>query len=830
MNRKENDETLVALTLLGRTEAYELLVLRWQGVVLRCALSVIRDPSLAEDAMQETFLSAWKKLETLKEPAKFGAWICRIAKNTAKNALAHRRDCISLTVLENRESEGCEFSEPSWVSSEEQSLLSDSLDALPETMEQAIRLHYYDGYSVAEIAKQQGIPVGTVKWRLSEGRRRIRKDFGVMKEREKNRLSEQIMIRIGALKKQRLLNNKMEGKRLYRELLSEVDRLADSVEKDRAEADILLEGWLWGEDAPSESLVERLRAIALRSQNDEVMCGILEAEYRRRYGAERVIWFLQEVPRLKELGFDRAVGHGWFWLGCAYGKNGDREKARESWHKALAVLSFSDSLYTAAQICLRMEEYGERRKEQDYRAVATAVELRHVDGGYRVWSRIVYHKGFLPENVGFADLLGWVARCDGFLPDSSMKVGEKIGGSDSCQSLLFVEDGVTVETNCGTFLDCEHWVTRYGEESEIHSYWKDGIGMVCQEQDGLCRKLISYTLNGGQGRFPIAVGNCWEYDGGTPPGVDYANQMTITFFDKERVVLSNLLCYERREYDFADWKETMLAVKHRLSRIEEAEEYEKDGLFQDADTYLQSASILAKADWQQRCTEAARAFLGRVAEARKNGQYVGRPFLYTEALRVCCLWRSPDSVDMRPIPYANLAWSREASWENAFPYDPLAVLRNTCGALWENSWREGTSFRREQTVGDQTVTTLGVCQREGRVETEAGVFEQCLRLTLTVEGADDPFVDGETKCILSPGVGIVRFETEAFGVSTVYELTTCKGVGEGYFPMEDGFLRRYDAIDGDGSERFAEYTCFAHEDGTLLLLTDRGSYRNRVNG
>ena len=187
MNRKENDETLVALTLLGRTEAYELLVLRWQGGVLRCALSVIRDPSLAEDVMQETFLSAWKKLETLKEPAKFGAWVCRIAKNTAKNYLARRRDWISLTVLENRESEGCELSEPSWVSSEEQSLLSNSLDALPETMEQVIRLHYYDGYSVAEIAKQQGIPVGTVKWRLSEGRRRIRKDFGVMKEREKYR-------------------------------------------------------------------------------------------------------------------------------------------------------------------------------------------------------------------------------------------------------------------------------------------------------------------------------------------------------------------------------------------------------------------------------------------------------------------------------------------------------------------------------------------------------------------------------------------------------------------------------------------------------------------
>ncbi|MCL2160053.1 MAG: RNA polymerase sigma factor, partial [Oscillospiraceae bacterium] len=78
-----SDETLVSLTLLGNNEALESLIIRYQKIVASSAYSITKNYHLAEDIMQDSFLTAWKKLNTLREPGKFGAWICNIAKNKA---------------------------------------------------------------------------------------------------------------------------------------------------------------------------------------------------------------------------------------------------------------------------------------------------------------------------------------------------------------------------------------------------------------------------------------------------------------------------------------------------------------------------------------------------------------------------------------------------------------------------------------------------------------------------------------------------------------------------------------------------------------------------
>ena len=86
-----NDETLVMLTLAGEQNAYEVLVTRYQSMAISAAASITHRAFMAEDAAQDAFVTAWMKLDTLKEPQKFGSWVCKIAKNCALNMLCPHR-------------------------------------------------------------------------------------------------------------------------------------------------------------------------------------------------------------------------------------------------------------------------------------------------------------------------------------------------------------------------------------------------------------------------------------------------------------------------------------------------------------------------------------------------------------------------------------------------------------------------------------------------------------------------------------------------------------------------------------------------------------------
>ncbi|MFR5785356.1 MAG: hypothetical protein ACLUE4_09815 [Acutalibacteraceae bacterium] len=98
---------------------------------------------------------------------------------------------------------------------------------------------------------------------------------------------------------------------------------------------------------------------------------------------------------------------------------------------------------------------------------------------------------------------------------------------------------------------------------------------------------------------------------------------------------------------------------------------------------------------------------------------------------------------------------------------------------------------------DCVVKTQLLCEDGGTVATKAGIFEHCLRLTMEISGFIDGWAyrAGKKVYYFADGVGIVRTENEYRGQTTVYELTSYTGAGEGYMPLADGMLRRYDALD-----------------------------------
>ncbi|MCP4639036.1 MAG: RNA polymerase sigma factor [bacterium] len=165
----EPDAVLVKAVVAGDTAAYETLVRRYERAVLAVALSVLKDYHGAEDASQETFVVAYRKLGQLRQPAAFGGWLMRIARRQALRLRRMRRPEQPVVDVaargEDRPSETAEH-------------LLAAVARLPKHERQAVMMHYFDGLSTAEAAEASGQLPGTIRKQLSRARERLRARLG----------------------------------------------------------------------------------------------------------------------------------------------------------------------------------------------------------------------------------------------------------------------------------------------------------------------------------------------------------------------------------------------------------------------------------------------------------------------------------------------------------------------------------------------------------------------------------------------------------------------------------------------------------------------------
>jgi RNA polymerase sigma-70 factor (ECF subfamily) len=133
---------------------------------------ILRDPALAEDAVQETFLKAWQRIGSLRDEDP-GPWLNRIAMNESISAYRRRHRFQALTERFGRLS-GARHG----VSSEAHLDLAQALEQLTLQQRAAVALHYYQDLSVDDAAKALQIPVDTLKSRLKTALRRLRELTG----------------------------------------------------------------------------------------------------------------------------------------------------------------------------------------------------------------------------------------------------------------------------------------------------------------------------------------------------------------------------------------------------------------------------------------------------------------------------------------------------------------------------------------------------------------------------------------------------------------------------------------------------------------------------
>jgi len=163
--------------------------------------------------------------------------------------------------------------------------------------------------------------------------------------------------------------------------------------------------------------------------------------------------------------------------------------------------------------------------------------------------------------------------------------------------------------------------------------------------------------------------------------------------------------------------------------------------------------------------------------------------------------------------------------------DIYGILQDAVSCVWSDRWKPGAVLTTVYERWSENVVKTEIrCEDAGRVVTKAGTFENCLTVHLDICGLSGgmEYRGGRKDYTFAPGVGIVRAANAYWdnAETAVYELVSFDGAGDGYFPLADGLVRRYEAQNlTDGYVGAAEYTYVAGDDGKTVIFTDRTGIR-----
>ena len=179
----ENDVQLIRRILSDDDEAFSILVQKYQKSVHALVWRKVNDFHYAEEITQDTFLQAYKKLSTLKNPNQFAGWLYVIANRLCINWLQRHKPAMQS--LEDTPMEEIEESAYNHYAAEQRDaevtkyryeIVQKLLSKLPESERTVVTLYYLGEMTAKEISKFLGVSINTITSRLRRGRERLQKD------------------------------------------------------------------------------------------------------------------------------------------------------------------------------------------------------------------------------------------------------------------------------------------------------------------------------------------------------------------------------------------------------------------------------------------------------------------------------------------------------------------------------------------------------------------------------------------------------------------------------------------------------------------------------
>ncbi|MCQ2425543.1 MAG: RNA polymerase sigma factor [Lachnospiraceae bacterium] len=774
-----NDKEIIEAVLGGRNEAFGTLVERYSAKIYRLCLSLCGNRADAEDAVQEAFIDAFRYLVSLSDREKFYPWLCAIARRKAFRQIRMRRTDADIDGMAEFLSTETETAADEAIRAEKRERVAHALGKLSDKRRTVCELYYFRNMKIGEIAKKLSLSENTVKSRLFDSKEFLRKELSDMNENQETitALEKKIKEQIKKLSYYYSLNGgKYDDKydEEVREAIGLAEKIGDEKTKQYYLSDLLnYQSRNEPDDGRRNELLEKRDRAAETGENVRVIANKLIDEILNKNDYGKMLKIIDEtaLPKIKE--YEDSPGYGYangalrFWRGRALIKLGRLDEARRDFETAAGSIEKSDAYQANAVAAIRAIDNMRDRTSEPMKGCEVTAEGFLFENG-----RLFFHNqpGFsedIPEIGGILNHNGFVfyTAVNRIVFDTNMKPGDVLTGEDGA-TLECVSYGETVTVAAGRFENCMHTRTvnkpSWGDPYVMDVWYALGVGPVkvrvnsaAVENYGLC----GYTVKGGDGYYPFAVGNRWVYRNPDAPSYIY--------HDIERTV------------EYTDGYLTNLAVTSPVALVKDYESC--DDL--DSSVYLSSAEALCN-DWK--ITEAI-GLLKKAVRLNVNEEAVRSSLFAIEVLsrfadyqkkgyRFCpsSIGAASLEVGKTGVKYQNFCirsfgpcrfGARGRYEDRIFGLKPFRFIHQFMGCLWDEKWVIG--YREEKPVMDG-LTLVFTVEDGGTVTVPAGTFDNCRKITMNIdrpEGTGENWYfdnwyeyigAGLKEYWFAPGVGIVK--------------------------------------------------------------------------
>jgi RNA polymerase sigma-70 factor (ECF subfamily) len=181
MLKNKTDEELVELAVSNDADAFGEIVRRWERKIFALCFGMLSGEEDARDAMQETFISAYRNIASFRGDAKVSSWLHRIAVNQCLTAMRRKKSRPEDLIDEEQMAVDRKFSSPSDRSpsgiaekKERVNAVRKAVNALPVELKEVVVMKEFEEMTFQEISDVLAIPLSTVKSRLYTALRQLR--------------------------------------------------------------------------------------------------------------------------------------------------------------------------------------------------------------------------------------------------------------------------------------------------------------------------------------------------------------------------------------------------------------------------------------------------------------------------------------------------------------------------------------------------------------------------------------------------------------------------------------------------------------------------------